>query len=455
MIRPPRDGPQPTVLIIGGGLAGLAAASVLAPSGFRVTLLESRNRLGGRASSFTDSATGQLIDACQHVTMGCCSNFAHFCKTVGIDRFLAPQPTLYFMTRDRRISRFGADPLPAPLHLARSLLRAHYLTIGDKLRIGWGMLALSRADPNDDQPLLPWLWTHRQNQRTIERFWGVILVSALNETLDRLGLRYARQVFLDGFLRQRKGSEISVPTVPLARLYGDELRQWFTLQGVTIELNAGVAGIEMVDSEVKSLQLRDGRLVAADWYISAVPFDRLLDLLPAKIIEAHAGLRGLRSLEVSPITSVHFWFDRQIIQTPHVVLVDCLGQWVFNRGEVAPDEHYLQVVISASKSLKGLGREEIQRRVLAELRQLFPVARVATVVRSRVVTEHAATFSAVPGVDRWRPTQDTPLGNFVLAGDWTATGWPATMEGAVRSGYLAAEVILKRAAARKCSLQLE
>src|SRR5687767_6461701 len=171
------------VLIIGGGLAGLAAAAALASRGFRVTVLESRQRLGGRAGSFADPATGQLVDACQHVSMGCCTNFAHFCRTVGIDKFLAPQPKLWFATPDGCTSVFKADPWPAPFHLGRALMGAHYLTPGDKLRVAWGLLALMRESPEADPPLLDWLKSHRQNARTIERFWGVVLTSALNETV--------------------------------------------------------------------------------------------------------------------------------------------------------------------------------------------------------------------------------------------------------------------------------
>ena len=433
---------DPSAIVIGGGLAGLAAAAALGQRGFAVTVLESRSRLGGRASSFADAATGQLVDACQHVSMGCCTNFAHFCRTAGIDHFLQPQPTLYFMTPDRRVSRFAADPLPAPFHLGRTLLRAHYLTLGDKLRIGWGLVAMLRARPDEDPPLLPWLKRHRQNARTIDRFWSVVLTSALNESIDRLGLKYARKVFRDGFLSHRRGFEVSVPTVPLVRLYGDELLGWLGKHDVRVETNAGVKRIVLEEDRVHGLELRDGRVLHADWYIAAVPFDRLLDLLPAEIVERHDAFRNLRHLGVSPITSVHLWFDRPVTDLPHVVLVDCLGQWVFNRGTVAPDEHYLQIVISAAHNLRSWGGAAIQRRVLEELGHLFPAVQRARLVRGRVVTEQAATFSAEPGVDRWRPAQQSPIPNLLLAGDWTATGWPATMEGAVRSGYLAAECIL-------------
>jgi uncharacterized protein with NAD-binding domain and iron-sulfur cluster len=196
--------------------------------------------------------------------------------------------------------------------------------------------------------------------------------------------------------------------------------------------------------EVQGLELRDGSTTKADWYVAAVPFDRLLGLLPAELVEAEPYFGNLRRLDTSPITSVHVWYDRPVVDLPHAVLVDCVGQWVFNRGAVAAGEHYLQVVVSAARQFRGLGHDEVQRRVLAELAHLFPRAAAANVLRARVVTEHAATFSAVPGVDRWRPAQASPLRNLLVAGDWTATGWPATMEGAVRSGYLAAEALLAR-----------
>jgi uncharacterized protein with NAD-binding domain and iron-sulfur cluster len=175
-----------------------------------------------------------------------------------------------------------------------------------------------------------------------------------------------------------------------------------------------------------------------------VPFDRLLDLLPPETVTAEPDFANLRNLQISPITSVHLWYDRPVTELPHVVLLGTVGQWLFQRGEVAPGEWYVQVVVSAAREFRGLGHEEVQRRIVEELGRLFPAARTARLLRARVVTEHAATFSVVPGVDRWRPTQASPLGNLLLAGDWTRTGWPATMESAVRSGYLAAEALLER-----------
>ncbi len=443
----PADGRGASVLIVGGGLAGLAAATALAPRGFRVTLLESRNRLGGRASSFTDAATGQLVDTCLHVSMGCCTNFAHFCRTVGIDALIRRQPCLYFMTPDRRVSPFRSGPWPAPLHLARSFTGAHFLTIGEKLRVAYGLAALRFARTDADPPFADWLVRHAQTPRTVSRFWGVVLTSALNESPDRMGLRYARKVFVDGFLRRRRGFDVEVPAVPLARLYGPELRTWCDRHGVRLRLGDGAKALAFDDGRVMHVDLRQGAPLTADWYIAAVPFDRLLELLPPDMIAAHAAFAGLKHLETSPITSVHLWYDRPITELPHIVLIDSVGQWLFGRGESAPGEHYYQVVVSAARQFRGAGRDEIQRRIVDELARLLPAAAGATVLRARVVTDHAATFSAVPGVDAWRPSQQTPIDNLFLAGDWTATGWPATMEGAVRSGYLAAEALCRRAGA--------
>ena len=424
-----------SVIVVGGGLAGLAATVALAQRGHSVTLLEARPRLGGRASSFTDPATGELVDACQHVSMGCCTAFHGLCETVGVRGMLEPQKRLWFRTPDGRESVFAADPWPAPFHLGRALLGAHYLTSVEKLRIAYGMARLVLESPDADPPLEAWLRKHKQTRRTIDRFWSVVLVSALNETVANVGLKYARKVFVDGFLRTRDGHTVHVPTVPLGRLYGDELRGWLQRHGVVTRESCAAREVRP-----GGVTLRTGEVLTAEAVILAVPFERVLDLLPPELREMEFFAR-IGHLALSPITSVHLWLDREILNRPHAVLVDSLGQWVFTRGEVSPGRFYLQVVVSASRELKALGRGEIQAKIAEELKRLYPKIRDARVLQAKVVTEHTATYSVVPGVDAWRPTQRTPIPGLVLAGDYTATGWPATMEGAVRSGQLAAAVV--------------
>lgn len=470
-------------LVIGGGLAGLAASVLLARHGVSVTLVEARPRLGGRAASFRDSTTGQWIDLCQHVAMGCCTQLLQFFRSLGLQRYLAKQERLVFLTRDGRRSYFRADPWPAPLHLSRALLAAHYLTPAEKFRVLRGLNALLRCDPQDDPPLEPWLRTHGQTDRTIRRFWNTVLVSALNDSVTALGRKYARKVFVDGFLRQRDGWVVYLPVVPLDRLYGDELRLFFARHNVAVRCQTRVRRLLMDPHapRVVGAELRDGTVLQADHYVVAVPFQCLTDLLPPSVFDQFPCFAAVRQLQPSSITSVHLWYDRPILPWPHAVVVDGVCQWLFRRVSNSHDEdapspgscvktsggsgawadgggerypirwptaetktHYLQVVISASTPWRSIGHAGLQQEVIQELKQLLPAARTARLLHSRVVTEHAATFRPLPGVDRYRPGQATPLYNLTLAGDWTDTGWPATMESAVRSGYLAAQVVLNR-----------
>jgi squalene-associated FAD-dependent desaturase len=429
------------VIVIGGGLAGLTAAQALAERGHKVIVLESRNRLGGRAGSFVDGSTGQVIDACQHVSMGCCRNLDRFFRAVGVKHLLVPQRELWFQTLDGRVSRLCADPLPAPFHLARPFLSLHFLSLSDKMRIAYGLICLRFARGERDEGFINWLGRNRQSQRAIDHFWRLVLVSALNESLDRMGLKYARKVFVDAFLRNRRGLDVEVPSVPLDRLYGEEMQRWYSRHVVEIRLNAGVTAINMVDGRAVSAMLRDGEVVQGDWLIAAVPFDRLLAMLPADVTQRDPALQKLRQLQTSPIVSVHYWFDRPAMSLPHLVVVDGLIQWIFNRGEIAPGEWYLQVVISAARDLATLGHSEIEEKVTHELQRVLPDAKTAQRLRSRVVIEHSATISVVPGVDQLRPGTTCSVANLLLAGDWTNTGWPPTMESAVISGYRAAEAM--------------
>ncbi len=471
MMTPDHKPLPPHVVIVGGGLAGLATASALVDRGLQITIVESRPRLGGRASSFNDPATGEFVDNCQHVSMACCTNLADFCRRVGIDSMLRRERGLVFLGPDGRISRFRSGVWPAPFHLAGSFLAAKFLNAGDKIRVAYGLAILASA--RDDRPgesFADWLLRHRQNLRSINLFWAPVLVSALNERLEQMDVGHARKVFLDGFLRNRTGFQPEIPLVPLGELYGTRLASWLRDHDVGARLTTGVSAIELDhDGAVSGVVLRTGEEISADFVVLAVPFDRVLGLLPDRIRDRLPALAGLDAMRAAPITGIHFWFDRPVCPFDHVVTPGRLIHWVFNhtalhgrteantkvRGlkkeenasttesKPSPGQgQYLQLVISASYDLLALDKVAIRNAVLADLAAIWPDARAAQLLRWWVVTEHGATFAVRPGVERLRPPQRTPIDGLFLAGDWTNTGWPATMEGAVRSGYLAAQGIL-------------
>jgi len=444
--RAMNSGERPSVVIVGGGLAGLATAVALADTDCRVRLLEARRSLGGRAGSFRDPATGETIDHCQHVSMGCCTNLADFCRRVGVADAFRRDHSLHFIGPDATEYRFAASPLPAPFHLAPAFWRLKYLSVGERYRIGRAMWNLMRLAPGDN-PSLPtvgeWLIGQHQSPRAIELFWSVILVSALGEDLDRASLAAARKVIVDGFLSARDAYVVEVPRVPLAELYGEPLLRWLAGQGIGVSLETAVRGVSLVDGR-PSVTLASGETIGCDDVVLAVPWHKLAELVDDAIAGQWPWLGEMTAVRPSPISGVHLWFDRPIMTLDHAVLPGRLSQWVFRRDDGGERGHYYQVVISASHNLAGRDRAHVIAEVHRELASIWPQAADARLLNARLVTEHAAVFSVGPGLDCLRPRQQTTVPGVLVAGDWTATGWPATMEGAVRSGYLAAEAISRR-----------
>ncbi|MEX1229996.1 MAG: hydroxysqualene dehydroxylase HpnE [Planctomycetaceae bacterium] len=448
------------IVIVGGGLAGLAAASALSQHRLPVTLLESRPRLGGRASSVVDASTEMLIDTCQHVAMGCCTNFLQFCKQLNVAHCFCTAKQLNFVAPDGTIVPFAASKRPAPLHLTNSFMRLPYLTMHEKWQLATGIRRLVKLTEQAaaDLSFADWLERNHQPSAVVERFWNVVLVSALSESSERISTKYARQVIVEAFLRNRNGWQVYLPVQPLASIYDAMVRE-LQSRGVTIRVQSGVQHLETADDHIAAVVLRDGTRVPCADCILAVSFDRVENLLP-HVLRDHPEMRGIKELQASPISSVHIWFDRPICDLPHAVIVDRFSQWMFNRtlihasgdasmpSPMRSDDlaasHYYQVVISASRNVVELDSEAAIGRVLDDLRDIWPAARSARVLQSRLMTDHRAVFSPLPGIDRHRPLQQSPIANLQFAGDWTRTGWPATMESAVRSGFLAAENILRR-----------
>ena len=444
--------------MIGGGLAGLSSAVALAEAGFRVRLFEKRPHLGGRATSYL-LPDGEHVDNCQHVTLGCCTNLADFYSRVGAAEKIRSYDRLFFLDRRGRRGVIKASSLAPPFHLAASFAFFPSLGWADKGAIARAMFSLVRcggrpADANG-ATMLDWLRRHRQTSGAIERFWRVVLVSALNEELDRAGARYATLVFWKAFLANRSGFQVGIPAVPLAELY-DGCRDAIERRGGEVRTRTGIREIRVAEGAVRAVRLDDGTEVSGDFFVAAVPHEGLLEILPGSIAEREPTFANLHNLRVSPITGVHLWFDREVMTEPFLALLDRTVQWIFNKSRLyalpdemssseargAAPEQYLQLVISASYDLVPRSRQEIIDLCRAELFDALPATRQARLLKATVVKETAATFSPEPGCDRWRPTQRCSVKNLFLAGDWTETGWPATMEGAVRSGYLAAEAVL-------------
>jgi len=425
---------MPRVLIAGGGLAGLAAAAALGSAGFEVELFEARPFLGGRATSYTlpSEEGGEVIDNCQHVLLACFTNLLNLYQRLGVRDRIRFFREFRFVEPGGRVSVLSAGRLPAPLHFAGSFARLRFLSLKDKLSLARGLMALARERGRrtdlDRITMLEWLREKRQTPGAIGRFWKPVLVSAINEDLDRMAAGHGFQVLWQGFLAHPDAHRMGLSTVPLGELYAGR-----DLANASVHLKAPVERFGIEDGRVLAARV-EGQPVAADYYVSALPFERVGAVAPGLGLDVSA-------FEHSPITGIHLWFDRPVMGFPHATLLDRTIQWAFNKSE----GRYVQLVVSASRSLVEMSRQEIIGLALGEFAEFFPAAGQARLLKAHVVKEVRATFSARPGLEARRPAARTGIPNLFLAGDWTRTGWPATMEGAVRSGYLAAEAVAEAA----------
>jgi zeta-carotene desaturase len=417
--------------VVGGGLAGMAAAAVLGEAGYEVDLYEAKPYLGGRATSYSvpgSDGSVEIIDNCQHVLLRCCVNLLDLYQRLGVVGNIEFYREFFFVEPGGRVSSLKAGRLPAPLHFTESFLQLKSLSLREKAAIARGLLAIRREyrirQELVSMTMLDWLHEKKQPARAIERFWRQILVSAINEELDRMAAVHACQVFYLGFLASTNAYEMGVPSVPLGQLYRSDV--WKRWPNVRLRLKSRVDDIGAEGVTV------DGRVNRCDLVIIAVPFERLEEAWNG----AHAP-----EMSHSPITGIHLWFDRQITELPHATLLDRTIQWMFNKG----GGRQIQLVVSASRTLISMSRGEIVSLAVSELAEYFPRVKQAQVLKAHVVKEVRATFSAEPGVEARRPPSRTILPNVFLAGDYTRSGWPATMEGAVRSGYLAAEEVTREA----------
>jgi squalene-associated FAD-dependent desaturase len=450
----------------------MAAAVAASGRGMRVELFEQAKTLGGRAASFADPETGQTIDYCQHVAMGCCREFLNFCRLTGVGDCFERADRLHFIDPSGRQYDFSASRwLPAPLNLLPGLIRLGYLSLSERWHVVRAMRRLmdnntdetknsrgptARGDtsrfPKSDETIGAWLLQQRQSERAIELFWSPVLISALSETGDRGSLTAARKVFRDGFLASRDASQLVLPRRPLAEIFRDGVGLWLAEHGVKVHLGTPVRQIEGDGQRAESLVLDNGTRRKFDSVVVAVPWRGVRALFAENLAEAIPALSDAERIEPAAITAIHLWFDRPITRLPHAVLLGRLSQWLFagrrdpgvsSASELPSREsHYYQVVVSASHRLPPRKNEQWLADVRADLESAWPEAKEAKLLHGRVVTMPAAVFSVTPESELLRAPQRTPLANVCLAGDWTQTGWPGTMEGAVRSGRQAIEALL-------------
>jgi squalene-associated FAD-dependent desaturase len=444
---------RPSAAIAGGGLAGLAAACDLADAGYAVTLIEKRPFLGGRSYSYTDKSSGVTVDNGQHVFLGCCTEYIRFLERLGVRDAVHLQKRFRVPVIDKvwGESVLSAANLPPPMHLLPSLLRFRSLSPGEKALAGWALSQMlltdrSRHPELDDITFEEWLLARKQSPRAIRALWNLIVLPTLNGDTSRVSADLAMMVFQEGFLRSRHGANVGWAKVGLSQLLADAARRYIEERGGELRLGDGIAAVEVEGGRVTRLRAESGE-VTADVYVIALPVESVLDVLPAPVRD-NAFFSRIGRITTSPIVNVHLRYDRPVWGRGFAAFLNTPVQWVFNKSKLWGKQgagQYLDISLSGAHDFIDLPSAEIIQLFTKEMFALFPATRGAELTRSLVVKQRDATFDAVPGIGALRPAQATPLHNLFLAGDWTQTGWPATMESAVRSGQLAADAVIRRA----------
>jgi squalene-associated FAD-dependent desaturase len=428
--------------VVGGGLAGIAAALTLADAGVDVTLLERRPRLGGLTSSI--ERDGLSFDNGQHVFLGCCSAYQAFIERLGaIEQvYLQPRLDVPVLTPSGNLSSITRSRLPAPLHLVSSLARYRYLSIKDRILLARAVFALRRLDLSD--PSLDtlsfgdWLRQHGQSQRAIERLWNLIIQPTLNVTVDQSSLALAAQVFRVGFLERSNGADIGWSLVPLATLHGSNAERTLQEAGVEVLLNTSANSVTPRSNGGFSVHTGGEALAFDALIVSTAP--RVAETLGALTSEHHLAER----LGASPIVNIHFVLDRKVTDLTMAACLDSPIEFLFDRTDACgvTEGQCLVISLSAADKYIGIGTSQLVPMFFDALCEIFPRARDAQLLSAVVTREHAATFRATPGTESLRPSTTTAVPGLFLAGAWCNTGWPATMEGAVRSGNEAAAKVL-------------
>jgi squalene-associated FAD-dependent desaturase len=449
-----------SIVVIGGGLAGIAAACDLADAGLPVTLVEARPFLGGKTWSFRDEQTGMTVDNGQHVFLGCCMAYRHLLQRLGIEDATQMQARLRVPIFDAEHGQAALEaarvPLPAPLHLLPSFLRLPMLSWREKLRAARTLAAIARTGRRgraawDHLSFADWLRAHGESENAIKHLWNLITLPTVNEDCERASAGLALMVFQEGLLRRAGGARIGCATVGLSDLLCEAATRYLRERGASIRLGCRAVALEMASDKLTGVRLLNGEILPASQIVLALPHYALAGLAPAAC-RSHPFFARAARLGVSPIVGVNLWLDRVVMREP---LAAVIGReetyWVFDKGALfglnMPEGQYLTVSISGAHRYLNQSREQILAQVRRDLEAVFPDLRAAQISHTLVIKERQATFSAAPGSLAYRLPTETPVRGLYLAGAWTDTGWPATMEGAIRSGHAAAQAILRHPSA--------
>jgi len=436
------------VAVIGGGLAGLAASVSLVERGLRVALLEARPELGGRCYSYTDEATGDVVENGQHILLGAYHSTLRYLDMIGTGDLLTVKTRLVlpFHHPEKHFASFSVGHLPSPLHITSGLLRFSLLSFRERqslLAVGRALVGWDRKTESElsNLTVLEWLRKLRQSDEAVRCLWSPIAVSVMNETAERSSaLLFARSLRL-AFLGTKRDSSILIPSVGQTELYVRGAEKLLEESGAEILRGTEAAAIEMEGPAAAGVRLRSGRVVSSDRVISCVPHYALSRLLPGALRRSEP-FSHLGAFGSVPIVSIHLWFDGDFMETEYLGLISRRVQWVFNRRRILKErggpEGYLSAVISGAREFVDMTKSQLVSIALEDITGTFPGSRKVKLVHSVVIKEKRATYSPGNDVERLRPRPVTPVGNLFLAGDWTDTGLPPTIEGAVASGFRAA-----------------
>jgi squalene-associated FAD-dependent desaturase len=483
------------VLIIGGGFSGLAAGVALAEDGRSVRLLEQKPHLGGRARSFLDPTTGSVVDNGQHILMGCYHATIRFLSTIGTLGRIRFQRhlTVHFLDRNRRLTVLQCPGLPSPWHVLLGVLRSRGFAFKEKLevlRLGKSLQwAKAMEHGSEKLSVREWLTRLGQSERLQRNFWDLLCIAALNEDPSVASAALFERVLRLALFTSQEDSRLAIPGVGLSEVYVDAATAYIRARGGRVECGRSVASLLVSEGRCRGVRLSSGEEIEAESVLSAVPSFQLAGLLPGELLRGEPFFTQVVSLRPAPIISINLWFDRAITELDFLGLRGTTVQWLFNKSKIlgrvprasqlprlrdghpfsrdcgiragsarvreqdAPatagetpalrsGENYVSLVLSGAHRQISRSKEELLATVLLDLGDLFPEARKAKLYHSLIIKERFATFSPTWEAERLRPTARTPVRSLYLAGDWTATGLPATIESAVQSGYTAAGAIL-------------